>query len=218
MPERTPFGDAPAPKTSRDEAIAGDRRSYELGAGGSEKRPLVAEPVRRPSGGCCGFCRTGPDFRGAYADAESPEQMKAALTAIGVAHTIEDFADAQSSRLFYKSWSYCFGGLSELLILGAAVSAFLAGMEILKDDGPQIAAFVAGGLALVGLSLQKLSVYSQREYSQRTNEVNRYIRAYALGIEPHVLLEQLNGHVASFTDSERKALAALTEKVNAFEV
>jgi len=215
MPERKALGGAPKPLTHGRELELGSNAS----AGASEKKPLTAEPehvpVRRPSGGCCGFCRSGPDFRGAYADAESADDLKTALTAIGVAHTIEDFADAQSSRLFYKTWAYCFGGLSEVLIFGAAVSAFLAGADILDGEGPQVAAFIAGGCALLGLLLQKFSVYSQREYSQRTNEVNRYIRAYALGLEPHVILEQLNGHVENFTDTERKALAALSQKVNA---
>ena len=77
---------------------------------------------------------------------------------------------------------------------------------------------IAGGLALLGLSLQKLGVNSSREYSQRTNEVNRYIRAYGLGIEPHVLLDQLNGHVDRLSDTDRQRLQNLAAKVRAVEV
>jgi len=230
--------DAPKPIMSRAQSIKGDRaemakwetpaaqKSYGLefdDAGATkESAPLKPQgPIieqRKRSGGCCGCFRSGPDFRGAFKDAETADDMKTALTTIGVAHTVEDFAEAQSSRLFHKSWAYCFGTLSEMFIFGAAVAAFLAAADILDDDGPQIAAFIAGGLALLGLSLQKLGVNSSREYSQRTNEVNRYIRAYGLGIEPHVLLDQLNGHVERLSDTDRQRLQNLAAKVRAVEV
>lgn len=234
MPEKRDES-APKPLMTRAQSMRGERarqkkwdhpkKEYALEMDAGEPRetaplkkdgPLLEE--RSSNSGCCGFCRSGPDFRGSFRSAETTTELKTALTTIGVAHTVEDFAEAQSSRLFYKSWAYCFGGLSELFIFGAAVSAFLAAADILSGDGPQIAAFIAGGLALLGLSLQKLGVYSSREYSQRTNEVNRYIRAYGLGIEPHVLLDQLNDHLDTLSDSERKALADLADKVNAVEV
>jgi len=242
MPERED-AKAPQPLMTRAQSIRGEKartqkwdtpkKNYALEfediAGGQkeedtplkEAEPKKERPIieqRKRSGGCCGFCRSGPDFRGAFRDAETSDDLKSAMTTIGVAHTVEDFAEAQSSRLFFKSWAYCFGALSEIFIFGAAVAAFLSAADILKDDGPQIAAFVAGALALLGLSLQKLGVNSSREYSQRTNEVNRYIRAYGLGIEPHVLLDQLNGHVDTLSELDRKRLQALADKVNSIEV
>lgn len=241
MPERVDIGGA-KPLMTREQSVRGEKarnmkwdspkKEYELAyedtAGAQKERtplkeaeekeqPPIIEQKRR-SGGCCGFCRTGPDFRGAFGGAETTDDLKSAMTTIGVAHTVEDFAEAQSSRLFYKSWAYCFGALSEIFIFGAAVAAFLSAADILDDDGPQISAFIAGGLALLGLSLQKLGVNSSREYSQRTNEVNRYIRAYGLGIQPHVLLDQLNGHVEKLSDAERRKLQSLADKVRAIEV
>lgn len=235
MPEAK-HGGAPEPLMTRAQSVRGERardekwstpkKEYDLqydDAGvAKERKPLKEQPkqdepiIKQQKGGrgCCGFCRSGPDFRGAFRSAETTDDLKSALTTIGVAHTVEDFAEAQSSRLFFKSWAYCFGALSEIFIFGAAVAAFLSAADILKDDGPQIAAFVAGGLALLGLSLQKLGVNSSREYSQRTNEVNRYIRAYGIGIEPHVLLDQLNGHVDKFNDTDRKKLQALADVVS----
>jgi len=199
-----------------DRAGAAERKAFKEAEEPDRDEPIIQQ--RKTGGGtsmCCGCFRSGPDFRGMFKNAETPDEMKSAMTTIGVAHTVEDFAEAQSSRLFYKSWAYCFGGLSEIFIFAAAVAAFLSAADILKDDGPQIAAFIAGGLALLGLSLQKLGVNSSREYSQRTNEVNRYIRAYGLGIEPHVLLDQLNGHVEKLSDSDRAKLQALADKVRA---
>jgi len=135
----------------------------------------------------CFFCRSHRRRQAAreFYPAKTRDDLKGALTTMGVRSSIHEFADSEYQRRPLRKHAFVARHLAEICMAAAIVFLFGSASQFVSGSTSTDFAIIGGILCVCGLLFFHYSSRKQVEYVERIEEVNDFIMRYKLPVVIH---------------------------------